>query len=572
MRANRWIKTSIGWMLGLLLAAGPCGAISLNEAGTMNLTGKIETRNTFRIEDSDPYRWPKVEAGDMVEQRNTLQLEFDHDMGQLGDSSFEFKYHLVGRAYYDGIFDYGPDVWRNVRDTNPQIRDDIDDQKTDVELREGYFDLSSGPFFLRIGRQNLAWGETDAKRLLDAINPLDNTRPFLKLDDRRIPLWMARSTYNLGSFGFLSSLNIEGFISPCLGRSDDRVGPTTAAGSPYAVTENQPTGVLLDTTIPYFKSRSVPDSDLSDARWGVRVGGILGDNLGFTLAHYRTYVTTAYPVLRRMLKKTFSNSSNQDAYAALISSAAGVPSAASAAVKAALAGADMSSILGAASAQFNYLGSLAIFPEYWLQDAVYEPLYITGGSFNFWQQDLDVVFRGELAYFQDEPFFDPDVNFNMNLASGDVIGILSEDGTLPESDVIRFAFGLDKLFWIRPLNSSTRFTAVAQYFGAYIKDYRDTFVFPVTNPDTGNYDSIKRYEQTFTFKLSTTYLSGTLEPEIAVQYDPRGNWAIQPACEYEWDMWRFKVEGTLGTANCMVDTGAVRDKDEVSFTISYLFR
>jgi len=36
---------------------------------------------------------------------------------------------------------------------------------------ECYLDLVKGPVFLRLGRQNLAWGETDLFRLLDGINP-----------------------------------------------------------------------------------------------------------------------------------------------------------------------------------------------------------------------------------------------------------------------------------------------------------------------------------------------------------------------------------------------------------------
>ncbi len=74
-------------------------------------------------------------------------------------------------------------------------------------------------------RQILAWGETDIFRLLDGVNHLDNSfgGPFEDLDDRRIPLWMLRSSLNLGMVGPVSSLTLEGFIVP--GTLDATVAP-----------------------------------------------------------------------------------------------------------------------------------------------------------------------------------------------------------------------------------------------------------------------------------------------------------------------------------------------------------
>ncbi len=99
--------------------------------------------------------------------------------------------------------------------------------------------LPGGPAFIRIGRQNLAWGETDIFRLLDQINPLDNTfgGPFEDLDDRRIPLWMLRGSYNLGSVGPVASLTMEGFWVP--GSMDAKVGPWAPWGTPYEVPLNK---------------------------------------------------------------------------------------------------------------------------------------------------------------------------------------------------------------------------------------------------------------------------------------------------------------------------------------------
>jgi hypothetical protein len=546
-------------------------SMELNDSGPLTLTGKLETRNTFRIEGSDEYRWPQAQAGDMVQQRNTLQLELDHDLGIIGDSDISIKYHLVGKAWYDGIFDYGPSVWQDARETSPAVKEGIDDYKWDVALREGYMDFSTGPAFLRIGRQNLAWGETDAKRLLDGINPLDNTTPFLKLDDRRVPLWMARGTYNLGNVGFLSSLNIESFISPCFGSIGDRVGPVTPVGSPYSFAESAPSSELISGSgIPLGSYLDAPSSDLKDARWGFRLGGIIGDNLGFTLAHYKSYQDNAQPVLIRNDKQTFSNSSNQTAYASLISGSTNATVVTATAT--ALAGGTSALLSTAQNDYLNALGSMDIFADSYTQKMVYNDILVTGGSINYWVESLDFVLRSEVAYFQDEAFFTEEDNLNLILDEANLISTLSEDGQLPTSDVIRYAVGVDKMFWIRALNPNVRFTLIAQYFGAYIQDYDDDFCLPLTNPDTGTYDRVKRYEQAMTLNLQTTYRNGTIKPELSIQYDPRGNWAFQPSCELERNMWRYKIEGTIGVANSMTGTGAARDRDEIAFTISYLLR
>src|SRR2546425_9515973 len=68
-----------------------------------------------------------------------------------------------------------------------------------LQLFEWYFNITKGPLFLRIGRQNLSWGETDGFRLLDQINPLDNSfGGFLtSLDERRGPPHILRGPWGL---------------------------------------------------------------------------------------------------------------------------------------------------------------------------------------------------------------------------------------------------------------------------------------------------------------------------------------------------------------------------------------
>ena len=91
----------------------------------------------------------------------------------------------------------------------------IKNLETQLRLFEWYFNITKGPLFIRIGRQNLSWGETDGFRLLDQINPLNNNfGGFLtSLDERRIPLNMLRAQWSFGTVGPVSDLTLEGFYS-----------------------------------------------------------------------------------------------------------------------------------------------------------------------------------------------------------------------------------------------------------------------------------------------------------------------------------------------------------------------
>ena len=70
-----------------------------------------------------------------------------------------------------------------------------------ARLFQAFVEADVGKLYFRFGRQNLAWGETDVFRLLDNINPLDNSFGgfLMPLDERRVPLDMLRMSYQLGN-------------------------------------------------------------------------------------------------------------------------------------------------------------------------------------------------------------------------------------------------------------------------------------------------------------------------------------------------------------------------------------
>jgi hypothetical protein len=69
-------------------------------------------------------------------------------------------------------------------------------------LKEVYVDFDTQYVWLRLGKQQVSWGQSDGLRLLDIVNPLDKTwhgislnEPYLDaFDNLRESLWMARLT------------------------------------------------------------------------------------------------------------------------------------------------------------------------------------------------------------------------------------------------------------------------------------------------------------------------------------------------------------------------------------------
>ncbi len=292
---QRLLYPAMACLIAMLLLAEAAQAVLIDDNRTLELIAKVQSRVSLRMQDSEGFTEPKVSVGDLVQWRNIAYLEVNHDLKYLmGSIDFlkplqrwgvEVKYRIVGRFMYEGVYDVGPQVFRDVEDRD---KENIDDFKQAYDLWECYADIGKGPVFFRIGRQNLSWGETDVFRLLDMINPLDTTFGgiFEDLDDQRIPLWMVRGSYNIGDIGPASSLTLEGFWVP--GNWDTRVAPVPPAGTPYAAPlPSAPLPVLVET----------PGRKMSNSRWGVRMQAVLFDSINLSVAHYQSFMDLPSSIL-----------------------------------------------------------------------------------------------------------------------------------------------------------------------------------------------------------------------------------------------------------------------------------
>lgn len=113
---------------------------------------------------------------------------------------------LEGRAHYDPVerLGYPKNVW--------------------LDPRQALLDGRVGKVDLKLGLQQVVWGQADGLRVLDVINPLDY-REFILEDfiDSRRPLWLARADTPVGE-GSLQMIWVPYFAPARLPAADNEFG------------------------------------------------------------------------------------------------------------------------------------------------------------------------------------------------------------------------------------------------------------------------------------------------------------------------------------------------------------
>ncbi len=168
-------------------------------------------------------------------------------------------------------------------------------------IREFYINWMSEHLSIRIGKQQIAWGEADGIRLCDIINPLDISRegPFRDCDEgyegTRIPLFLIRMNYTLGgkSLGPIWRPEIEFVFNPGDIRTT-RIFDNSIWSYHLPIL---PSGLNIKI-IDGRKSRTLDHNE-----WGFRLKGYIWDTF-VTLNFWRGYLHD--PVLRTVYFDPFT--------------------------------------------------------------------------------------------------------------------------------------------------------------------------------------------------------------------------------------------------------------------------
>lgn len=579
-----------------LLLPHATAAISLDKEGDLKfglrtyVNARVGTEDTEegkahlfngKVFQSTGATFPHSAAGHLRQNRYFLEAELTHDLDRLvkdqigpfallHDLPFRLKdvgYDVTFRAEADSIYDWGPREYSTadqfkappallpgVAAVDPgAIRKSLRHDAVHRErLFQAYVQAAVGRLFLRVGRQNLSWGETDGFRLLDNINPLDSSFGgfLISLDERRIPLDMARAQYYLGDHGPISELFVEGYVA-----IDNRVGfvPGIPVGSPWSL----PDGAGLQNLID-LQPRE-PARTFENARGGAR---LLFNALDatFSVAHYYTYFDI--PVTQLVTSPTFPNPFSE-----------GLPC--------------------AANPNVHTCGAFV----HALETA--QRVQVTGASTSFAVPRYYSVVRSEFAYFKDEPAFSQGQMDPFFFNNPTRTAHPSTTGGTRTRDSLNAVIGFDVQQFIRILNPTQTFLFSAQFFYKHILNAGDTRVFnldssgkPIPNPDREILPVIVNLAPAIgtlplepiyvtqpadsylnTFFIGTSYRSGQISPGLTVFYDWGGAFLLQPFVAFVRDPFRFVIDySRIDAATLKAGSGIslLRDRDNVQFKLEYV--
>ena len=136
-----------------------------------------------------------------------------------GDYRFtdELKLYAAGMFTADWIYDVKDGgSWEDRLFDKSSDNMHVDDEYWQL-LKEVHVTWTPGDFMFRVGKQIVAWGETDGFRLMDQINPLDQRRGMadVEFETSIIPIWLAKAEYYLPkSPSWLQDLGFEFIFNP----------------------------------------------------------------------------------------------------------------------------------------------------------------------------------------------------------------------------------------------------------------------------------------------------------------------------------------------------------------------
>ncbi len=190
-----------------------------------------------------------------------------------GELSPALRYRISGRTYYDAAYDIGHYYSDSA----------TSDQRTETELRDTYVDYSTGAWDLRVGKQQVVWGEAVGVFVADVVNAKD-MREFLlpDFDNIRIPEWGTNLEYTH------NNLHSEFIFLP--GIEFDKLG---VRGSEFAF----PLPLAPDTPYTYHDAKE-PKDGFENSKLGSRFNYLWE---GFDMSVFYLHSWTHTPVLYRTI-------------------------------------------------------------------------------------------------------------------------------------------------------------------------------------------------------------------------------------------------------------------------------
>ena len=378
-------------------------------------------------------------------------------------------------------------------------------------LCEAHVTWTPGNFIIRLGKQIVKWGETDAVRITDQINPVDGRRGItdVEFETTIIPITLAKVSYFIQpNSSWLQDVQVEGIFNPNVNfRYNEGVTTGNESMGIWAPNIVVPLGGAYPKDYAHYGEGNLlieePDTLDSDGfEYGLRLRTVIMDSV----------ITMMY----------FYGRDNSPA----------------------------ATTLGSSTTISPWDGRLVIQPNVkWTF-----PLYrFLGATFTRDLPSLTSSFLGGVA-----PTIRLEAMYGINNT------YLTSTGTLEERDDFRWGAAVDWKVDIPFLNPKAYFSITGQLFGQHFRDYPSFYDLSAGEED--NYQA--------TLYIGTSYLHNKLSPSVFYWYDITNEAQfIQPKLTYDYDHnWSYALSAVFFMGNEQNKSFALyENKNMVTFTVSYNF-
>jgi len=499
--------------LTVLLAATVAGVRDANalyrgsEYGDVDLSGRLRSTNLFRHQDFDNMAF--------IMQRNELKLRFEWKWLQRGKAFKRYKVpwldrsdlFMVYRGIYDSIYDITPgQIERKDLQGDPLTPGQValesidkstrDQAKFNNRIREAYVDLyfKHIPFTLRMGKQQVVWGESDGFRMLDRANTLDLSWHFFQelpppgfgFDELRKPFWMIKGLWDFKQLGPLSQPFLEFYWNP----GDWDPGDISFLPRPWGARLLDPlenaagtgalqssfckdgpdgncTGLLNGTSL--FNQGNYRRNPLENSQFGIRFHFITPQGVEMTFNYlYQRWAPDGSPTaIVRGLNKFDKNGNERTIY---VEDNNPFP------------GNQPADVPVSEYCQFLPGGRPYSSGELCLE--YFAPyIHTMGWSMNYFEADwTQTVWRVETIIDFDLPFYDGDKQTALFGRTPDGPSLVPG---VTHKSMWKGMLAFDRPTWIKWLNKQTTFFVTGQLFWHYIIDHEKRRCAINNNPDEG---------------------------------------------------------------------------------------
>ncbi len=195
----------------------------------------------------------------------------------------------IGRWYMDATDNLEPGKPIQKSATSVLDRRSFGGDRMELELREFYLHsrIKKIKMHLRVGKQQIVWGETDGLKLLDVVNP-QYFREFVldEFEDSRIPLWSVKADFSIG--------NWKAQLVWVPDQTYHVLPDFSAPFFPGSLVPNPPPGVEIK-----FNQAKRPSNWITDSDIGLKLSAFLG---GWDLTFNYFFHYEDLPVLYQQLE------------------------------------------------------------------------------------------------------------------------------------------------------------------------------------------------------------------------------------------------------------------------------